>query len=183
MGRTVAMLTLAALCGLPAAAADASPGAAKVLDGTVSNVEKEIVALAEAMPAGKFSFAPSQGEFKGVRTFALQIKHVATVNYMVAGALLQEKPPVDIGHGENGPDGMTGKDEIVNYLKGSFAYVHKALAGITEGNLNDMMQAPFGSQKMPRLSMAMVPAWHTFDHYGQMVVYARMNGIVPPSSR
>src|SRR6202008_2090097 len=79
-----------------------------VLDHTVSNLEYEFVPAAEAMPEDKFNFAPSNGEFKGVRTFAQQIKHVAAVNYMLAAGILGEKPPVELGS-ENGPDNMTSK--------------------------------------------------------------------------
>ena len=78
---------------------------AQVLDSRVSGVENEFVSAADAMPEDKYSFAPSAGEFKGVRTFAQQAKHVAAINYMVAGAILQEKPPLEVG-GENGPDSM-----------------------------------------------------------------------------
>lgn len=183
MKKIALFLGVAALCSLPAMAADQPPTAGKILDSSVTSVEHEITSLAEAMPADKFDFAPTQGEFKGVRTFAQQIKHVAAVNYVVGAALLQEKPPVDIGKSENGPDSITGKDAIVKFLKDSFAYIHKGVAAVTAANQAEMIKSPFGEGKVTRLSMALVPAWHTFDHYGQMVVYARMNGIVPPASR
>ena len=76
------------------------------------------------MPADKYDFAPSGGEFKGVRTFAQQVKHVAAVIYLVAAAAQQEKPPVELG-GENGPDSIAGKEQIMTFLKGSFAYAHR----------------------------------------------------------
>src|SRR5450759_4504518 len=85
---------------------DQKPSFAMVLDRALSGVEHEFVPAAEAMPEDKFNYAPTQGEFKGVRTFAQQVKHVAAVNYMLAGAILSEKPPVDLG-GENGPDSIT----------------------------------------------------------------------------
>jgi DinB superfamily len=183
MKTTLWLLAMSALCSLTALAADQPPSAGKIVENAVSNAEKDIVGMAEAMPADKFDFAPTHGEFKGVRTFGQQIKHVAAVNYLVAAALLQQKPPVDLGKGENGPDSMAGKDEIVKFLKDSFAYVHKAEATLTDANLNEMIKGPFGERKSPRLGLAMIPAWHTFDHYGQMVVYGRMNGIIPPASR
>jgi uncharacterized damage-inducible protein DinB len=153
-----------------------------VLDSTVKNLDREFTPAAEAMPEDKFSFAPSNGEFKGVRTYAEQIKHVAAVNYEIAAAILEEKPPVDIGD-ESGPASITSKADILNYLKQSFAYVHKAIATINEKNVVETVRSPFGEGKVSRLGLATSISSHGFDHYGQMVVYLRMNGIVPPASR
>ena len=96
--------------------------------------------------------------------------------------MLGEKPPVDTG-GESGPKSLDGKDAIVKFLKDSFAYAHKAAGSLTAENMMEMVQSPFGTNKVTRVSMATVPVWHSFDHYGQMAVYARMNGIIPPASR
>ena len=155
---------------------------AQVLDRGVTGVENEFVPAADAMPEDKYSFAPTSGEFKGVRTFAEQVKHVAAVNYMVSAAILEEKPPVELG-GENGPDSMKTKADIEKFLKDSFAYVHKAVGIIDEGNLLTPIKSPFGEGKTTRLGMATLIVGHCFDHYGQMVEYLRMNGIVPPASR
>jgi hypothetical protein len=155
---------------------------AGVLDETVKNLEGEIVPAAEAMPEDKFDFAPTNGEFKGVRTFAQQIKHVAAVNYMIGSAILREKAPVDTG-GENGPDSVKSKADIVKFLKDSFAYAHQALATIDEKNVVASIKSPFGDQPSTRLELASAFAWHAMDHYGQMVEYLRMNGIIPPASR
>ncbi len=155
---------------------------AQVMDRSVAGVEKEFVSAAEAMPADKYSFAPTNGEFKGVRTFAQQVKHVAAVNYMVGAAILGEKSPVVLG-GENGPDSVKSKAEIVKFLNESFAYTHKAVASINEDNLLSPIKSPFGEGKVTRLAMGTVIVGHCFDHYGQMVEYLRMNGIVPPASR
>ena len=153
-----------------------------VLDHTVSNLEEEFIPAAEAMPEDKFGFAPSEGEFKGVRTFAQQIKHVAAVNYELGAAILEQKSPVDIGE-EAGPASITTKADILKYLKDSFAYVHKAIATINEKNEVETVRSPFGEGKVSRLGLATSVTWHGYDHYGQMVVYLRMNGIVPPASR
>ena len=101
---------------------------------TFGGQEFEFRTAAEAMPEDKYSFAPTTGEFKGVRTFAQQVKHVAAVNYMIGAAILEQKPPVELG-GENGPDSITAKADIVKFLKDSFAYLHKAAASINEKNL------------------------------------------------
>jgi uncharacterized damage-inducible protein DinB len=154
----------------------------QIEDHLVSSVESEFVPTADAMPEDKYSFAPTNGEFKGVRTFAQQVKHVAAVNYMIGASILEEKPPVELG-GENGPDSITSKAEIMKFLKDSFAYLHKALSSINEKNETDMIKSPFGNGKVPRMGIATVALWHPFDHYGQMVEYLRMNGTVPPASR
>jgi uncharacterized damage-inducible protein DinB len=145
-------------------------------------MEREVVSLAEAMPAEKYSFAPKQGEFSGVRTFAQQVSHIAAVNYEVAAAVLGEPNPTQMGANENGPANLQSKAAIVDYLKQSFAYTHKAMRMLNQENLMGQIQSAFGSNKVPRLNMATVPQWHTFDHYGQMVVYARMCGVIPPAS-
>ena len=174
-----------ALCSLGLAqAADDKKAAtiASVLDGTVKQIESELVPAVEAMPEDKIGFAPTSGEFKGVRTFAAQAKHVAAVNYMIGSYILGEKIPVDTG-GENGPEVMKSKADIVKFLKDSYAYAHKAVATINEGNAVAPIKNPFGEGTATRLGMATAFAWHGFDHYGQMVEYLRMNGIVPPASR
>jgi uncharacterized damage-inducible protein DinB len=154
----------------------------QVLDSGIKIVEGDFVPAAEAMPEEKYGFAPTNGEFKGVRTFAEQIKHVAAINYIVAAMILGEKPPVDT-NGEKGPESAKSKADILKFLKDSFAYAHKAVATITDANALEPIPNPFGQAKTTRLSLGSVFPWHGFDHYGQMVEYLRMNGIVPPASR
>jgi hypothetical protein len=143
------------------------------------------VPLAEAMPADKYDFAPSpsQGDSKGVRTFSQQMMHIATINYLVSAAALGEKNPIEMGVSENGSASIKGKDAVVKYLKDSYVYAHKATASLTAANFMDLVQSPFGSGKIARISTVSAVGWHSFDHYGQAVVYARMNGVVPPASR
>lgn len=172
-----------ALAGVVTAADPPVPTIARMIDGTIRSIESELVPLVEAMPTDKFGFAPTAGEFKGVRTFAQQAKHVAYVNYEVAAAALGEKNPSTTEANENGPATVRTKEEIVKYLKASFAYAHKAAQSLTAENATQMMASPFGDGKMPKLAAINVVPWHSFDHYGQMVVYARMNGIIPPASR
>jgi len=154
----------------------------EVLNSSVNNLEREFVPAAEAMPEDKYGFAPTNGEFKGVRTFADQIKHVAAVNYILGASLMDEKPPVDIG-GESGPANITSKADILKFLKASFEYAHKAIGTVNEKNLTGTVKSPFGEGSVTRLSLASTIAWHGFDHYGQMAEYLRMNGIIPPASR
>ena len=161
----------------------AAPSVGGVFDQQLKTMESELVPLAEAMPADKYGFAPTAGEFKNVRTFGQQLSHVAAVLYMVSSSVLGEKNPSDPGTGENGPATLSGKAAIVKYLKDAIAYGHKAMNSLTAANMTELVPAPFGNSKMARGSLASLAVWHSFDHYGQMVVYLRMNGIVPPASR
>jgi uncharacterized damage-inducible protein DinB len=164
-----------------ALAADANM-VARTYDSALKSAESDIVGLAEAMPADKYNFAPTNGSFDGVRTFAQQVKHLAAVIYLVSAASMGEKPPVDT-NGEKGPDSAVAKAQIVAFLKGAFAYAHKAADALTPANEMEQVQSPFGKEKVTRAGILNVAAWHSFDHYGQMVVYARMNGVIPPASR
>jgi len=157
----------------------AVPVRSTIASGRILRIDSS---AAEAMPEDKYDFAPTNGEFKGVRTFAQQIKHVAVVNYIVGAAILGEKPPVDT-NGEKGPDSVKTKADIVKFLKDSFAYAHKAVASVNDANGLEPIANPFSKDKTTRVSLATVFAWHGFDHYGQIVEYLRMNGIVPPASR
>src|SRR5271165_6250895 len=131
------VLSNAAFAADPQAAnsAQPKPSFAAVYDRLIASTEKEVVDAADAMPEDKFNFAPTgPGDFKGVRTYAQQIKHIAAVNYMVGAALLGEKPPVDV-NGESGPANITSKADVMKYLKDSFAYAHKSATGLDANNL------------------------------------------------
>jgi hypothetical protein len=143
-------------------------------------VENDVLSLAQAMPAGKYNFAPKDGNFEDVRTFGDQVKHLATMIYMTAAISLKEKSPYGPGKANNGPDDVRTKDEIIAYLKGSFAYARKAMNALTEANHLDPVPTYFGP--MPRAGVISGVTYHSFNHYGQMVVYARMAGVVPPTS-
>jgi uncharacterized damage-inducible protein DinB len=164
-------------------AAQAAPTIALVVDGEISAIEKEIVEAAEAMPEDKFTFSPESlkipgSEYKGVRTFASQVKHVAISNYFIWSPITGDKVPEGL-KGEDGPENLTSKAEIIQFLKESFALGHKAAATLTAEN---MLQNAEHS-KSTRLRLATFGVAHAYDHYGQMVEYLRMNGIVPPASR
>ncbi len=167
----------------PAPAPTAEPTVGAAIDGTFQWVPAQFISAAEAMPEDKYDWAPTQGEFKEARTFAQQIKHVAAVNYFVGAAIIGEKPPAEVGDPEKGPDNLKTKAEIVTYLKGSFDYARKAVQSITPKNGTKSMKSPFGQGTMTPLGMATLLAFHGMDHYGQMVIYLRSNGIIPPASR
>jgi hypothetical protein len=166
-----------------ASAQQAPPTVASVVDREISSVEQQILDVAEAMPEDKFNFSPEGlnirgSDYKGIRSFAVQLKHVAASNYFIWSPLTGDKLPEDLNDG-NGPEGLKTKAGIILFLKQSFALGHKAAATLTANNL---LQVPEGSEST-RLHLAEFGVAHAYDHYGQMVEYLRMNGIVPPASR
>lgn len=168
----------------PAAKAPALPtSAAQVLERSLAGVERQFVPAADAMPEEAFGYIPVGGEFKGVKTYAQQVKHIAMVNFALGAAIAGEKSTVDPKELENGSDAMKSKAEIMKFLKDSFAVARKAVGGIKDAELIAPIPSPFGPNQTTRMNLAMILSSHAMDHYGQMVVYLRHNGIIPPASR
>jgi uncharacterized damage-inducible protein DinB len=160
-----------------------TPTIVSAVDQEIRNVEKEVVEAAEAMPEGKFNFSPESlnipgAEYKGVRTFAAQVKHIAASNYLIWSPLTGDKLPEGLNDG-SGPEAVRTKAEIIRFVKESFALGHRAAATLTPGNMLETL----GRSKSTRLRLATFAVAHAFDHYGQMVEYLRMNGIIPPASK
>ena len=156
----------------------------QALDFWISNCEKEVVGAAEALPEGKYSFAPTAGEFNGVRTFAQQVKHLGANNYRMAARMTGEQATPD-QEAETGPEDVRSTAQIMDYLRGSFAALHRAVATVTAENaLDPVFAARVGTDRQnTRVQFAVDAVAHSYDHYGQMVEYLRMNGIIPPASR
>jgi uncharacterized damage-inducible protein DinB len=136
------------------------------------------------MPADKYGFAPTEGEFKGVRSFGQQVKHLSATNHILAAAALGEDPPAGAGD-ERGPENVRTKAEVLEYLNLSFARLDKAIDRIAEKSLPAKPSpiSPLRESEVTRLALIEEALIHAFDHYGQMVVYMRMNGVVPPASQ
>ena len=141
-------------------------------------MEQQFVPAAEAMPEDKFFWAPTNGEFHDVRSFAEQLIHVAEVNFALSGAILGESStrgrPVEA---------MRTRSAVLQYLKDSFTYTHRAFSSITEQNAKLAIKHPLFDMITTRMGLGIVAIAHPFDHYGQMVEYLRMNNIIPPASR
>jgi hypothetical protein len=157
----------------------------KSMDGLLKIYEGEIMGAVKAMPADKYNFAPSQAIFapsqkvdftspKAVNTFGQTVAHIAQTNYYFFGISWGSKPDTDV----KAIGSLTSKEDTVKALESSFAYAHKQLATMTAANA-------FASVKdnSTRTSMAAFGIAHMCDHYGQLVEYLRMNGIVPPASQ
>ena len=140
----------------------------------LSGMEQEFVSAAEAMPEDKYNFAPpvTAGEFKGVRTFGEQVKHVAEAN-----AYFFHDPSKPMVDNRADFEKLKTKAEIVKALKDSFVQAHAYVDSITPENAYVM------TANGTRAGMAAFGIAHFMDHYGQICVYLRMNGIVPPASR
>lgn len=192
--RLAVVLIAGLCCGMANAQMGAAPAAAqaaapmepsKALDVMLDQLEKDVVPAAKAMPAEKYNFAPSApgvfadksaATFDKVRTFGEQVAHIAQVNYYFYSAVSGIKPDVDI----RAMAKMTDKESAVKALEGSFAFAHRAVATVTAANAFETIKGADGMNTRATLSAFGVA--HGYDHYGQMVEYLRMNGIIPPSS-
>ena len=143
-------------------------------------VGQSFVSLADAMPADKYGFKPANGAFMDARSFGEQVKHVACANYAFFDEIEKKEPPPGCAGG--GPSPARTKAELVTYLRDSFEYAQGVLRQMTPANAFDPAGGPYGG-KSTRLGITTLALWHASDHYGQLVVYLRMNGIVPPASR
>jgi DinB superfamily len=150
----------------------------------LKSVQTQIVPAADAMPAVKYGFVPTDGEFKGARTFGQQVKHLAATNHILAAAALGEEPPSDAGD-EQGPENIRTKPELLDYLNASFTHLGKAIDGIGDNSaaVKSSPISPLPASKTTRLALTVEALIHAFDHYGQMVEYLPMNGVVPPASQ
>ena len=175
-GKYLTVFTLGALRML---GSEVSPSARQIFDKQLSATEREVMAVVETMPADKFNFAPTQGAFTHARTFGVQARHIAFCLNEVAIALLEEKmlPHPD----QEGPRNVTSKDDIIRYLKDAFAHAHRAIGTLTDENLLEQIPDPYVEKlHTRRLDAATIFLSHTWDHYGQLVEYLRMNDLVPP---
>lgn len=158
---------------------------AKALDDLLSLYEHDAMGVVNAMPADKYNFAPTPAifapgqsvKFDTVRTFAQQVTHVAEANFYFYSSLSGLKPDMDTKKLGD----ITTKDEAVAALAASFKFAHKAIATITPENAFLPIKPVDGQGT--RATLAAFGVAHGFDHYGQLVEYLRMNGIVPPGSK
>jgi len=153
---------------------------AESVSGTLQFAEGNFLGVAEAMPDNKYSFVPTAGKFDGVRSFAEQVKHVACAQFAFFNEFEGKTPPDDCEKG--GHDTAKKKPELIKYLKDSFDYSNRVLAKLTAQNALDRVEGRYAGPNT-KLGIAVVAVWHITDHYGQIVEYLRMNGIVPPQTQ
>jgi hypothetical protein len=153
---------------------------AESVSSTLQFTEGNLLGLAEAMPEDKYSFMPTSGTFQDVRSFGEQIKHIACAQFAFFNEFEGKNPPEDCERG--GHDPAKTKAELIKYLKGSFDYSNRVLATLTANNALDRVEGRYGGPNT-KLGISVVAVWHITDHYGQLVEYLRMNGVVPPQTQ
>jgi hypothetical protein len=196
--RVSRLLILLSVCSAMAYAQEHEPTAAqlsrdetpaKAIMRTFSFQEYDVRSAAEAMPEDKWDYRPVSGLFKSekpefgpaeIRNFREQVKHVACANFAFSAELEGGKPPM--GCDKDGPSPAHTRAELLTYLRDSFAALNKSISAITVKNMFDPIEGPYAGPNT-RLGLAEIAVWHNADHYGQMAIYLRLNGIVPPASR
>jgi len=147
---------------------------------TLQFAERNFLDVAEAMPENKYSFVPTNGKFEDARSFGEQVKHVACAQFAFFNEFEGKKPPDDCEKGGHEP--ARTKSELIKYLKDSFDYSNHVLATLTATNALDRVEGRYAGPNT-KLGISVVAVWHITDHYGQLVEYLRMNGIVPPMTQ
>jgi len=159
---------------------DVPKSIAESVSGTLQFAEGNFIGLAEAMPEDKYSYIPVVGKFDGVRSFGEQVKHVACAQFAFFNEFEGKKPPEDCEKG--GHDPAKTKAELIKYLKDSFDYSNRVLATLTANNALDRVEGRYAGPNT-KLGISVVAIWHITDHYGQLVEYLRLNGVVPPMTQ
>lgn len=171
LATSVALATLAfAQTTAPAAA----PGQVKELLRSWNSMGQSVVEVAEAMPEDKYSFKPKPE----VRTFAEQLLHIAGANYLFVDAAKGQK---------TGPEDLSSekyktKADIVKVLRESFDAGAAIIGQATDAQMSEPVKYPFGNSMISRYGFWSADIRHASEHYGQLVVYLRLNGIVPPAT-
>ena len=165
---------------LAAKSDDIPKSIAESVSGTLQFTEGNFLALAEAMPEEKYSYIPTAGKFEDARSFGEQVKHVACAQFAFFNEFEGKKPPDDCEKG--GHDPAKTKAELIKYLKDSFDYGNGVLATLTATNALDRVEGRYAGPST-KLGISVVAVWHITDHYGQLVEYLRLNGIVPPMTQ
>ncbi len=185
MLKLAAALLLAATLALPAYAQDAmkkdaavkpADSPSKVLLDTWNDVARKVIAMAEDFPEDKYDFKPTPAQ----RSFAEQLLHASNAVYFFSNPAMGKKMPP--GEDPKRAD-FKSKAEIVDFVKKAFADGAAAIKSKGDKGMNDLLVDPFAHQQVRVYDMAYGFIEHTGEHYGQLVVYYRIAGLVPPESR
>lgn len=174
-----AVLCLSSTILLPSKASAAEPpkNIPESVADTLNSAETAMLSIVEAMPEDKYNYIPTTGKFEDARNFGEQVKHVACAQFGFSDMFNGKTPPPDCPKG--GPDPAKTKAELITYLKKSFDYTNETFAKLTPENAMDRVDGQYGGPTT-KLGIAILSVWHLTDHYGQLVVYLRLNGIIPP---
>jgi uncharacterized damage-inducible protein DinB len=180
---TAALLAVAILT-FPANAQDAKKEApikpadspSKVLLDSWNDIGRKLIAMAEDFPEDKYDFKPTPAQ----RTFAGQLLHAANANYFFTNSVLDKEMPT-----EEDPkrDQYKTKADVVAFVKKAFADGAAAIKAKGDKGMSDLLVDPFAHQQVRLYDAAYGFIEHSGEHYGQLVVYYRLSGLVPPESR
>jgi uncharacterized damage-inducible protein DinB len=147
---------------------------ASVVKAMRNTIQRDLADAAQSMPAEEYSFRPTPD----VRTFAELIGHLATANIFFCSQVKGERPPITMNY-----EKLTEKAALVKALNDSFAYCDGAYDGTTDQNFGDAVKL-MGSKpsQTGRGAVLFFNTTHNNEHYGNIVVYMRLKGHVPPSS-
>jgi uncharacterized damage-inducible protein DinB len=181
IGVTVAMFFLVALMGAQDAMKKEAPpkpavGPSQVLLDSWNDIGRKLTAMAEDFPEDKYDFKPVPAE----RSFAEQLLHAANANYFFINPALGLKPPA---MEDPKREQYKTKAALVEFVKKSFADGATAIKRKGDQGLSDLIVDPFANQETRFSDMAWGLLEHSGEHYGQLVVYYRVAGLVPPESR
>jgi uncharacterized damage-inducible protein DinB len=167
--RSLCFVTLISACALPLAAqSDPLSAGAK---GFYASVKTNVVKAAEKMPEQNYSFRATDE----VRSFGQLVGHVADAQYLFCSPVLGEKNP-----GLNIEKTKTSKADLVKALNDAFTYCDKAYDGMKDAQAAEIVKL-FG-RDMAKLTVLSINSGHMDEHYGNIVTYMRLKGLVPPSS-
>jgi len=147
----------------------------KVVLDSWNDIGRKLIALAEDFPEDKYDFKPTPAQ----RSFAEQLLHMAGANYFFTNTVLGQKPP----DGDPKRDQYKTKADIVVFVKKSFADGAAVIKAKGDKGMSDLMVDPFANQQARIYDMAYGFIEHCGEHYGQLVGYYRLAGLVPPESR
>ena len=147
------------------------PNLAKEMAASFQRAATEILDVAEAMPAEKYGYKPTPE----VSSFGDQLVHVAGITQRFIDAAKGTKT-------EAAHHGAMGKPETLDLLKKTFQSAQDAISPLTDAQLLEPVKFPFGDRTVTRATFWQGPLYQIRNHHGQLVVYLRMNGIVPPTS-
>lgn len=178
-----AAVFVAATLALPALAQDtakkapkpADPPSKVVLDSW-NDIGRKLIAMAEDFPEDKYDFKPTPAQ----RSFREQLLHAAGANYYFINPVMGQKPPAEE---DMKPDRFKTKAEVVAFVKKSFADGAEAIKSKGDAGMASTIVDPFGNQEVRVYDLAYGFIEHCGEHYGQLVGYYRLSGLVPPESR
>ena len=147
-----------------------APSLAKEATAGFQRAATDILDIAEVMPADKYGFKPAPD----MSTFGDQLVHVA--------AIVQRFVDSAKGTKTDAPHHAGGKPEVIALLKKTFQEAHDTMAPLTDTQLLEPVKFPFGDRTVTRATFWQGPLYQIRNHHGQLVVYLRMNGIVPPTT-